>query len=573
MLVLTVVLVPTAYLIDSTVQQTASAKDRVTATELAEEELENLNNASLTSLESNLNQSQTAFTSTVSGVTYTVKSYLAWEGSGSAPDLCTSGSPPQSLSATATVSWGAGPVLNVAEQSIIDPPYNQPTFQLASALNSGSKYTSISAVTSQSLPVGAQLTIGAGSSVDQTVTVSANTSSTTIPVNSFTANSAYAVNTQVALPSMGYLGIQIDGVSGSAPAGVTSNVSVQVYSVSSQTTSTYTPDGNGCVYQEEVPGTYYVTLSSSTTPGYVDVYENPSPTTQGTNPYVVGGDSVTAGAATIWTVNYNQGGFVTFSPSGSLGVATGVPVSVANSGIPNSPTTVVPAGSSANLVPLYPFASSYSAWYGDCAAEQPTSPATFSVTVGGSTQVGITGLVALTIQPQTSAGASDPGATITATLADPTASTDGCSNPDVFSMPASTSSSPSQAGVVQMTTTDSATTKSGSSTITDSAIQAGDLGRLVTGPGIPANSYVGTVTAGNSFVLSSSPSTSTAVNATATASTSIVISGDVYSVTVKGSDNKTTTATIYVTSVSTYCKSGCTSASVVNTGTAESIKA
>jgi hypothetical protein len=66
---------------------------------------------------------------------------------------------------------------------------------------------------------------------------------------------------------------------------------------------------------------------------------------------------------------------------------------------------------------------------------------------------------------------------------------------------------------------DSVTTTSGSPTITDASITTADQGRLVTGTGIPNNSYVGTVTAGVSFLLSSS--TSAQVNANASASGSI----------------------------------------------------
>jgi hypothetical protein len=51
-----------------------------------------------------------------------------------------------------------------------------------------------------------------------------------------------------------------------------------------------------------------------------------------------------------------------------------------------------------------------------------------------------------------------------------------------------------------------ATVTSGSGTVTDSAITTSDVGRLVSGPGIPALTYVGSVTAGTSFTLSSSPS-------------------------------------------------------------------
>jgi hypothetical protein len=60
-------------------------------------------------------------------------------------------------------------------------------------------------------------------------------------------------------------------------------------------------------------------------------------------------------------------------------------------------------------------------------------------------------------------------------------------------------------------------TTSGSPVVTDAAIGSGDAGKLVSGAGIPANSYVGTVIAGTSFRLSSSSSSQVDVNATATA--------------------------------------------------------
>jgi hypothetical protein len=59
-------------------------------------------------------------------------------------------------------------------------------------------------------------------------------------------------------------------------------------------------------------------------------------------------------------------------------------------------------------------------------------------------------------------------------------------------------------------------TTNGSATVTDAAITAADLGKAVTGTGIPANTYVGTVTVGTSFLLSSTIGSQTNVNATAT---------------------------------------------------------
>ena len=63
--------------------------------------------------------------------------------------------------------------------------------------------------------------------------------------------------------------------------------------------------------------------------------------------------------------------------------------------------------------------------------------------------------------------------------------------------------------------TDTATVISGSPMVFDSSIQSVDNSKPVTGTGIPANTYVGTVTPGTSFLLSSSPTSQVNVNATA----------------------------------------------------------
>jgi hypothetical protein len=67
----------------------------------------------------------------------------------------------------------------------------------------------------------------------------------------------------------------------------------------------------------------------------------------------------------------------------------------------------------------------------------------------------------------------------------------------------------------QVPRTDSVTTTSGSATVSDTSITSADQGRIITGTGIPANSYVGTVTSGVSFLLSSLTDTQANVNATA----------------------------------------------------------
>jgi hypothetical protein len=73
--------------------------------------------------------------------------------------------------------------------------------------------------------------------------------------------------------------------------------------------------------------------------------------------------------------------------------------------------------------------------------------------------------------------------------------------------------------------TDLVTLTSGQPAVTDSSITAADQGRGVSGSGIPANSYVGTVTPGVSFLLSSSATKQVNVNATTTGSSPLTLAG------------------------------------------------
>jgi len=70
-------------------------------------------------------------------------------------------------------------------------------------------------------------------------------------------------------------------------------------------------------------------------------------------------------------------------------------------------------------------------------------------------------------------------------------------------------------------------TTNGSATVTDTSITALDAGKGVTGSNVPAGTYVGTVTAGVSFKLSSSQTAQVDVNATGTGTVSLVIGGAV----------------------------------------------
>ena len=79
------------------------------------------------------------------------------------------------------------------------------------------------------------------------------------------------------------------------------------------------------------------------------------------------------------------------------------------------------------------------------------------------------------------------------------------------------------AGLTSTGRADACGTTNGSPVVTDAAIGAGDAGVPLTGPNVPAGSYVGTVTPGVSFRLSSSPVAQVDVNATATGAVTLAI--------------------------------------------------
>ena len=201
---LLVVLVPSTQLIETTVQQSITTRDRVTALEMAEQGLEQISNDSITTLEADLNTNWAINTVTLAGVTYTVTGYLTWLGVGNNPDLCTAGSPPQVMSATATVTWGQNSKL--AESEVINPPYGLAVFYLATgSAQNQHNITTLTATTAQTIAAGATFTISADTADSQTVTVSsADNGSTTINVTSFTSLYSFAANTTpVALPGKG----------------------------------------------------------------------------------------------------------------------------------------------------------------------------------------------------------------------------------------------------------------------------------------------------------------------------------------------------------------------------------
>ncbi|HUI02421.1 MAG TPA: hypothetical protein VLZ77_02685 [Acidimicrobiales bacterium] len=124
--VLLTVLVATSYLVENVVQQASSNREKVAAAELAEQYLESMSNASLSTLQADVARDvlQTPTPITEGGISYSVWSHLEWATTGSSPSLCSSGNPPQIIRATMTVKWGTGlSAQSLGETTIVNPPY------------------------------------------------------------------------------------------------------------------------------------------------------------------------------------------------------------------------------------------------------------------------------------------------------------------------------------------------------------------------------------------------------------------------------------------------------------------
>jgi hypothetical protein len=536
---LLVVLVPSTQLIETTVQQSIVTRDRVAALELAEQGLEQISDDSISTLEADINTSWTLNTVTLLGVPYTVTGYLTWLGIGSNPDLCTAGSPPQVMSATATVTWGKN--YKLAESTVINPPYGLAVLYLATALTtSESGLTTLTATTKQTIASGATLTIGADTADSQTVTVSAaDNNTTTIDVNAFTPTYNFPANTTpVALPGDGFLAIQVNGATIGPPADV-EDVAVTVTPVSpAGPAQTLYPDNTGCVYEQELPGTYDISLGTGTVSPppqpFVDLGEDLTPLappsdwpTNVTTAMVVTADNPTS---SIW--NYDESDLTTFVPAGTLPVATGTPVSVNSTQIPgNHMITVIPAGSSATTAYLYPFSGTgYSdIWYGDCGDEQPPNVANYNTlqpSEGGTALVSLGSLGDLAYQVTKTLAPTGPlaNATAQAVMSDTDSS---CPNDTVT--PAITGAGGiSQSGVVMITAQVSGCSLHTNPVTCDSNMSAAYDGEQVVATGLQSNAYVYNASSG-SFTLSSSPVASQPITSTVS---SFALVGETYDVTV-----------------------------------------
>jgi len=533
---LLIVLIPSTQLIETTVQQAVNTKDRVAATEMAEQGLEIISDDSITTLESHLNTTWLLFTPvTVAGVTYTVDGYITWLGVGNNPDLCTAGSPPQVMSATATVTWGKG--FKLAESMVINPPYGLAVLYLATGLTQNEAgITTLTATLPQTIAAGAPLTIGADTAYSQTVTVSAaDNNTTTIQVNSFTSLYNFPANTTpVALPGEGYLAIQVNGASFPvAPPADVGDVAVTVTPVSpAGTTQTFYPDNTGCVYEQELPGTYDISLATGAVSPppepFVDLDEDLNPVSNTAPTNVAAVWTVTANNPTTPSFSYDEGDLTTFQAAGTLQAATGIPVSVENSHItPLGWTTVVPAGSSATTADLYPYsAPGYtSIWYGDCPHEMPANLNTLQPSEGGTALVSMGGLDDLALG-FTKLGLPYSNLTATATMVNDDV---GCPN-DTVGLVAPTLGT-SQSGVVVDWQAEGGLCSLATNPVTcGTNMTPADDGKQVVASGVPSNAYVynvGSPAAGD-FTLSSSPVASHPLTATAV---NFSIVGETYNVT------------------------------------------
>jgi hypothetical protein len=561
---LLVVLVPSTQLIETTVQQSIQTRNRVAALEMAEQGLEQISSDSITTLEAYLNTNWNLNTETIAGVSYTVTGYLTWLGVGSNPDLCTAGSPPQVMGATATVTWEKN--YKVAESEVINPPYGLAVFYLATGLTQGqSGITTLTATNPQTIAQGATLTIGADTADSQTVTVSAaDNNSTTIDVTNSSGQPVTAlfnfpaVTTPVALPGDGYLAVQVDGAGTGPPADV-EDVAVNVTPVTpAGPVQTLYPDNTGCVYEQELPGTYDISLGTGTVSPppepFVDLGEDLTPLAPPSDwpTNVTTAQVVTANDPTPSVWNYDESDLTSFVPAGTLPLASGTPVSVYSSQIPGTHTvTVIPAGSSATTAYLYPFSSAYSVWYGDCAGENPgnVNPANVNALQageGGTSLLSLGGLddLAYEVTKPVVAGAPLAGATAVATMVndDP-----ACANDAVI--PVTTSSVAGSVGISQTGVVVDSEGPVGCSLahnpVPCTGVQATDDGKQVVATGLPSNAYVYSSN-GITFTLSSSPVASVPITAPTVSSFYVV--GETYSVKVIDPAQPThpTTATLMV---------------------------
>jgi type II secretory pathway pseudopilin PulG len=174
-----------------------------------------------------------------------------------------------------------------------------------------------------------------------------------------------------------------------------------------ETPPSLTTDSDGCAFFAYLdPGTYTVTLPSST---YVDLQGNrPASQTAG----------VTASQITRVQFDYDQAATLSIgltTPSGAVAaIPSGIAMTVANTkltvGTKSFPEASTGSGTTRTVTPLFPYASGYQVWAGDCADADPQfftggSRGAFLATNRGATTSGSAALDAIDVSV-TSGGSS-----------------------------------------------------------------------------------------------------------------------------------------------------------------------
>lgn len=250
--VLLIVVVPTALLLQNTMGEAATARERLTALSIAEQCIEKLGNTG-PPIAHGLPETNTAFTENAgcagstplveSTVVYDVQGQFTWTSAqGSQPDLCTAATVPSVLALHVWVTWGRGQ--KVTDATVIDyPPPGLPTGGFLAVQVEGD-------------PAGAPPPSAGGT--------------------------AWATRVQ----------------------------GVPVTMTSSSFSTTLVPNSYGCVFQQVPPGTYTVSLadpSAGAAPATPSWTANADETTTPSRSSLV----VNVGLVTLATFQYDQGAFVT----------------------------------------------------------------------------------------------------------------------------------------------------------------------------------------------------------------------------------------------------------------------
>jgi prepilin-type N-terminal cleavage/methylation domain-containing protein len=243
----------------------------------------------------------------------------------------------------------------------------------------------------------------------------------------------------------------------------------QAVSISGPETASQTTTTDGCAFFPYLePGTYTATLSTS---GYVDRQGN-QPATQ-----TVG---VTATQISKVQFDYDQAATLSVALTTPAGAAipSGIALTVANSnltvGTKSFQQAATGSGITRTVTPLFPYASGYQVWTGDCA---DADPATYS---GGSrgavlasnpaaTTTGSAALDAVDLVVKRSNGTLMSGATVVATHAAGT----GCTSGETLTSATTTNSSgalrlalPYGTWTIRATVTSGGTTRTGTAPVT-----------------------------------------------------------------------------------------------------------